>query len=149
MTRTELEELNDIELLKLGEIKGAELTLLSINYKRENKKKLEELTELANLMGDVAVERGLLEKNGKLTEKGKVAKEAIENSKREVKAANRLNNKYGSDSNKEAGSDVFWGAMWCIGGIVATVADFGYIFWGAIVFGGFQFFRGIINYNNS
>lgn len=44
-----------------------------------------------------------------------------------------------------AKSDMLWGAIWCIGGIVATVADFGYIFWGAILFGGIQFFKGVAN----
>lgn len=47
---------------------------------------------------------------------------------------------------KERGNkDMLYGALWCIGGIIATVADFGYIFWGAIVFGGIQFFRGLAN----
>jgi hypothetical protein len=47
------------------------------------------------------------------------------------------------DARKEAANkDMFFGAMWCIGGIIATVADFGYIFWGAIVFGAIQFFKG-------
>ncbi len=40
-------------------------------------------------------------------------------------------------------SDMLYGALWCIGGIIATVADFGYIFWGAIVFGAIQFIRGV------
>lgn len=51
-----------------------------------------------------------------------------------------------NDTKKEqAKSDMLWGAVWCIGGIIATVADFGYIFCGAIVFGGIQFFKGIAN----
>lgn len=47
------------------------------------------------------------------------------------------------DAKKErANKDMLYGALWCIGGIVATVADFGYIFWGAIVFGAIQFIKG-------
>lgn len=45
----------------------------------------------------------------------------------------------------QANKDMLYGALWCVGGIVATVANFGFIFWGAIVFGGIQFFKGVIN----
>ena len=48
---------------------------------------------------------------------------------------------------KGGSSDMLWGAIWCIGGIVATLADIGYIFYGAIIFGGIQFFKGLINSN--
>lgn len=46
---------------------------------------------------------------------------------------------------KKANNDMIFGAMWCIGGIIATAASVGFIFWGAIVFGGIQFFRGLAN----
>jgi hypothetical protein len=46
---------------------------------------------------------------------------------------------------KKANNDMLYGALWCIGGTVLTLADIGYIFWGAIVFGGYQFIRGLIN----
>ena len=50
------------------------------------------------------------------------------------------------DAKKEgANKDMIYGALWFIGGIVATVADFGYIFWGAIVFGAIQFIKGAVN----
>jgi hypothetical protein len=42
-------------------------------------------------------------------------------------------------------NDIIYGTLWCVGGIILTVADFGYIFWGAIVFGGYQLIRGLIN----
>lgn len=44
-----------------------------------------------------------------------------------------------------ANKDMIYGALWCVGGIVATAADIGFIFWGAIVFGAIQFFKGLIN----
>ena len=51
------------------------------------------------------------------------------------------------NARKEAGKkDMLYGALWCIGGTVATVANIGFIFWGAIVFGGIQFVKGAINY---
>lgn len=43
-----------------------------------------------------------------------------------------------------AQKDMLYGALWCVGGIIATVAGIGFIFWGAILFGGIQFFRGVI-----
>lgn len=46
-----------------------------------------------------------------------------------------------------ANKDMLYGALWCIGGTVATIADIGYIFWGAIVFGAFQFIKGAVNSN--
>lgn len=44
-----------------------------------------------------------------------------------------------------ARNDVLWGAVWCMGGIVATASDLGFVFWGAIVYGAIQFFRGLSN----
>lgn len=52
---------------------------------------------------------------------------------------------YSKKENEKSGNrDMLYGAIWLIGGIIATVADFGFIFWGAIVFGGIQFFRGVM-----
>ena len=52
----------------------------------------------------------------------------------------------GYDIKKEkAKNDMLYGALWCIGGIVLTLAHIGFIFWGAILFGGIQFFRGLYN----
>jgi hypothetical protein len=48
---------------------------------------------------------------------------------------------------EKAKNDMIYGAIWCIGGTVLTLADIGYIFWGAILFGGIQFFRGLVNSN--
>lgn len=48
---------------------------------------------------------------------------------------------------KEAGKkDMLYGALWCVGGTFATVANIGFIFWGAILFGGVQFIKGAVNY---
>jgi hypothetical protein len=48
-----------------------------------------------------------------------------------------------------AGKDMLYGALWCIGGTVATIANVGFIFWGAILFGGIQFLKGLYNNFNS
>ncbi len=40
-----------------------------------------------------------------------------------------------------------YGALWCIGGTIHTIVDVGYIFWGVIAFGTFQFIKGAVNSN--
>lgn len=49
---------------------------------------------------------------------------------------------------EKARKDMLYGALWCIGGTALTLANVGFIFWGAILFGGIQFFRGLINVNS-
>lgn len=44
-----------------------------------------------------------------------------------------------------AKKDMLYGALWCVGGIIGTVANTGFIFWGAIIFGGIQFFKGLMS----
>ena len=58
---------------------------------------------------------------------------------------NNLVKKIKEENKEKAYNDMVAGALWCVGGTVATVADFGFIFWGAIVFGGIQFFRGVLS----
>jgi hypothetical protein len=50
-----------------------------------------------------------------------------------------------SFQNEGAKKDMLYGILWCIGGTVATIADIGFIFWGAIVFGAIQFFEGLVS----
>lgn len=61
---------------------------------------------------------------------------------------NNLQIQIGDAKKERANKDMLYGALWCVGGIVATVADFGYVFWGAILFGGIQFFKGVVNSAN-
>jgi hypothetical protein len=46
---------------------------------------------------------------------------------------------------KRAYRDIIFGSLWCFGGIILTAAHIGFIFWGAIVFGGIQIIRGLIS----
>jgi fructosamine-3-kinase len=46
---------------------------------------------------------------------------------------------------KQAKKDMLYGALWCVGGLALTLANVGFIFWGAIIFGGVQFFKGVAN----
>ena len=64
------------------------------------------------------------------------------------KLANMIVNQLSEEKQKAANKDMMWGAIWCLGGIIATFANLGYVFWGAIAFGGFQFFRGVAANNN-
>jgi hypothetical protein len=51
------------------------------------------------------------------------------------------------NAKKDSGKkDMIYGALWCIGGTAATIADIGFIFWGAILFGGIQFIKGAVSY---
>ena len=46
---------------------------------------------------------------------------------------------------ESANKDLLYGALWCAGGTIGTLADVGFIFWGAIIFGAIQFVKGVIN----
>lgn len=56
-----------------------------------------------------------------------------------------INSAYDEARKKQANKDMLYGALWCVGGIIASSANIGAIFWGAIVFGAIQFFKGLIN----
>jgi len=63
-----------------------------------------------------------------------------------ISVQNEINEQeYLSAKKKQAKNDMLYGALWCIGGIVATAAHIGFIFWGAVLFGSIQFFRGLSN----
>jgi len=50
----------------------------------------------------------------------------------------------GGETSGSGVKDIVIGGLFCVGGVIATMADIGYIFWGAIVFGGVQMIRGFI-----
>ncbi len=43
---------------------------------------------------------------------------------------------------------MLWGAVWCVGGLIETAADVGYIFYGAIIFGDIQLVQGLMKSNS-
>ena len=45
----------------------------------------------------------------------------------------------------QAKKDMLHGGLWCAGGLALTLADVGFVFWGAIVFGAIQFIKGVTN----
>lgn len=56
-----------------------------------------------------------------------------------------IKEEYNKAFKEQAEKDILYGALWCGGGIVLTAANIGLIFWGAIVFGGFQLIKGFVN----
>lgn len=58
----------------------------------------------------------------------------------------RINAELAEAHENAASKNMLYGALWCAGGTVATLADIGYIFWGAIVFGAIQFIKGLYDY---
>ncbi|UII33070.1 hypothetical protein LVD17_04415 [Fulvivirga ulvae] len=58
---------------------------------------------------------------------------------------NQLVNQVELAKKERAKKDMLYGALWCVGGIAATASGIGLIFWGAILFGGIQFVKGLAN----
>lgn len=86
-------------------------------------------------------EKSAYETKAKLVEQGlstDIAELIVENLEIQIQEA-----KY-----ERARKDMVYGALWFCGGTILTVADIGFIFWGAILFGGIQFFKGLINVNS-
>ena len=52
-------------------------------------------------------------------------------------------------SKKKSQNDMLFGGIWFLGGVVATLANIGAIFYGAIAFGMIQFFKGLSNYKKN
>lgn len=94
---------------------------------------------LVLLIKEEQAARTVVKRLMKLGADEKKAKQIVEAAEAEVVAARK----------KAATKDIIWGAVWCVGGTVATLANIGYIFWGAIVFGGIQLVKGVINYSQN
>jgi hypothetical protein len=105
----------------------------------ENQNAQEVATELydhaANLLvngkSSSQVKEALIEKG--LSEAGAVT--IVSDLENQIKAAKK----------DQANKDMLYGALWCIGGTIATIAEIGFVFWGAILFGGIQFIKGAVN----
>ncbi|MDX6182070.1 hypothetical protein SGQ44_14010 [Flavobacterium sp. Fl-77] len=67
-------------------------------------------------------------------ENARILVENLENQLREVKY-------------ERARKNMIFGVIWFASGTIATVSGIGLIFWGAILFGSLQFYRGVINMN--
>lgn len=77
----------------------------------------------ANLM--VVEKKGALAVRKELVNKGldeESARFVVNNLKEEINAVQR----------KRAIKDIVWGSVWCIGGLIGTFANTGFIFWGQL-----------------
>ena len=57
----------------------------------------------------------------------------------------KLEEEIRSAKKTRANKDILYGSLWCVGGTILTLSDTGFIFWGAILFGGIQLIKGLIN----
>lgn len=87
---------------------------------------------LVKMKKNAAEVKQLLISQGLDAESAAVVIKNLENELRDVKKA-------------QAKKDLLHGGLWCAGGLALTVADIGFIFWGAIIVGGIQFFKGLVN----
>jgi len=67
--------------------------------------------------------------------------------------AESIESEINSAHKAKANKDMLWGAVWCVGGIIVTAATYSaasngggkyFVAWGAILFGGIQFVRGVV-----
>lgn len=59
---------------------------------------------------------------------------------------NQVEDEINRAKKSHASKDMLFGALWLIGGTIATASNIGFIFWGAILFGCIQFIKGLVNY---
>ena len=115
----------------------------SDTYMNIDQDESEQLTEeeIYNYAADLIINQKMSdsEVKVKLIEQGFEEKDALT-------VISSLKNEIIKEKKIGANKDMIYGALWCIGGTIATVSDTGYIWWGAIVFGGIQFFKGVITY---
>ncbi|UII25690.1 hypothetical protein LVD15_20640 [Fulvivirga maritima] len=100
----------------------------------------ETVDQIYNYAVDLLVNKklGPYEVKNKLQEQGLSqdnANTVVENLQKQISEAKK----------SRANKDMLYGALWCVGGIALTVANIGFIFWGAIIFGGVQFIKGAAN----
>lgn len=62
----------------------------------------------------------------------KSASDVVENLELQIREAEK----------NRAKKDMIYGGLWAVGGLVLTLANFGYVFWGAIAYGVFRFIKG-------
>lgn len=101
------------------------------------------VNQLYNYAADMLVnqEKSAYETKAALVEQGismETATIVVENLESQIDEARK----------DQAKKDMLYGALWCIGGTALTLANVGFIFWGAILFGGIQFFKGLISANS-
>jgi len=57
----------------------------------------------------------------------------------------RVEEEISNAQKSQANKDMLYGGLWLAGGLIMTIADTGFIFWGAIIVGGIQFAKGAMS----
>lgn len=103
-----------------------------------------ESEKAVNEIYNYAAELMVNHKKGPEQTKGILVEQGLDEESAAVVVAN-VEDQIRAAKKERANKDMLYGALWCAGGTIATLADIGFIFWGAIVFGGIQFFKGLAN----
>ncbi|MBL3656002.1 hypothetical protein [Fulvivirga sediminis] len=80
---------------------------------------------------------GSVEVKNRLTERGlsaEIANIVVNNMQQQIAEVKK----------SKAKKDMIYGAVWMVGGLVLTIANIGFIFWGAVLFGAIQFIQGAV-----
>ncbi|HYH05212.1 MAG TPA: hypothetical protein VEC37_19140 [Bacillota bacterium] len=104
---------------------------------------------LENIAGQLIAGKKTWEIKNSLTEQG-VEKETAS------KVVEAVKEKINAQRKKAAYKDMIFGGLWCVGGLIVTVLTYSaasgggryVVAWGAILFGGIQFFRGYSKSND-
>lgn len=110
-----------------------------------------EVAQFLSLQGlDIASVHAMI---GSLTQ-GDVYFADTENNITEDQSIGTIGHTYGGKPAGGVNKDVIIGGLWLLGGSVVTIVTLtngkgGIIAWGAIIFGGFQFIRGLMNANEN
>jgi len=100
--------------------------------------------EIVNQVYDYAANLMVNEKKSADETKNLLVSEGLDAESASI-VVNNLQEQIREAKRERANKDMLYGALWCIGGTIATIANLGFIFWGAIVFGGIQFFKGLFS----
>jgi len=116
---------------------------LLANFVHENGKSISELEQEFFHNKEVSNYDEYYQSNINVLEKSDEEKLLLDQLRRE-----RIH-QFGQLEKKQAGKDILYGALWLGGGLVVTLVSLsngrgGVIAYGAIIFGGIQFFRGLI-----
>jgi hypothetical protein len=66
----------------------------------------------------------------------------LDNELTEIQGAPNDDEYWEEEQRRQNEKAIFFGALWLIGGIILTFSGMGYVFYGAMIYGAIQMFRG-------
>ena len=111
---------------------------------------MQEDQEIIDKIYEIATHSLIKEKNTPTETIDELIRKGIDSETAE-KVVSHIQSEINTAQKKRNKKDMIIGALFCLGGILGTLSDSGYVFWGAIVFGGFQVLKGsgVISFENS